>query len=260
MNSDHNYSGLEKRLRGELMRKRALDCLPQEIGREMIEYNPLPILIYRDNSVYYANPATLEQVGYNFKEISTFNNATVNTGEKKKRIDDILKLCAIKGPQDIDLEIEINTLDGKKLSIESRMKYLKDGINDYWIAYVTYITKTDPSTAKGRAKRLIRDFMRIFDGEYACLPAPEFVDMPYVKNVVKNLAIDTQKLLLDFNKTKGIDKTALNSLCEAANSFKDIVFLVNNEELLRLFAHYQIPLNCIYRRRNLKLEFAPAWT
>lgn len=255
---DEHSKAREERIlqRSEKRRKRALDALPLQCLRSVLEESPTPIIVYENDHITYANPAAIAKLGYSFEQLMTFNDITLDTGARKERLDNILGPCARQGWDELDLELSITTLDRQELRLRPHLRHERVNGVDFWIAYILDVEKVDPNKL---VRRAINAFSRVFQREQVYLKAPAYIERDFIVNAIRRAATESSaNLVIDLKRTQGIDKGVLPILEEFSkgSSFKDHLFLINaSEPLYHVLKYYRIPSEIIYCARP---RYAPA--
>jgi hypothetical protein len=247
---------LEERIRSrsEKRRRKAAESLPPSLLVSVLESSPMPILVYEDSLIWYANPAAIERFGYRYEEILTFNDAMLDTGTRKERLETILGFCDKVGWNDLDLELSIPTLDRKELRITPHLHRVDVYGRSFWIAYLLDVQKINPHTFKGRAHGAWQRMQRAFQSERVYFRAPVHLTRQEIEPVVQSAAKTGYNLVIDLKDTKTFDDKfdGIKLLRDFDSSFEKRLFLVNADEMAyTMLAYNGIAAESIYRMPKL---------
>lgn len=193
----------------------------------MLRHLPASMMIYK-GGIVYANDAALELVGYNFYELTSFNNTELETGHDKKSLDALLNLCLEAGWHEIDPTLVIpKTRDNMELRIQTDMRYSSYCAENYWVAHLTSVVKIDPQS--WRVRNWIPRLFGILNKKTIQRKAKECLDAQFVNDLIKEaigFPTDTH-LVLNLKKTTTIDARALGLLKQLSEGLNDRMTIIN---------------------------------
>ncbi len=221
--------------RSEARRRIALASLPAELMPASLEKSQVPVILYKDYGIAYVNPAGITKLEYTFDELKTFNNITLDTGESKKKLDEILVECAKREWADLDLSIYMRTLDNKGLFMAPHMRHTKVAGHDYWVSRIIEAEKVDLQWIKRQ--------QTVFRKNWAYASTDENVTKNILEQAVRAMADGKYNFVLDFSRASKFEPGAIPILTHLTEtSMKDQLFLVNTSEpLYRMLAHRKFP-------------------
>lgn len=248
-------------------RLKALEQLPPIMLRSIVEDIKTPVIVYRgrsgDYEVAYANPEAIARAGYVFEEILRFNDATLNTGAQKSKIDKVFSMCERVGWKNPDLEFSITAEDGQELLLDAHLIHEKVDHVNYWTA-VTEISKYDPKSLKGRVKKMWRKCMTAFERDIDYVRSPERITAEFLGEHTKRAALaSTKNLVIDFGRVASVDEAndyhAYKILSGFSKTYPGRLFIINvNADLYKQLKDFNIPVETLYRSRQPQISFSPA--
>lgn len=223
---------------------------------EHLEEADVPIVVFRDSRIIYANPSAMNATGYRFDQLSTFNNLELDTGTSKKRMDYVLDTAKELGLNTLEFDTSISTLDQKVLEMSPQMHRISAEGKDYWFTELTNLRKNDPSAI---STRVLGWLHRLFQRSAVLMRAPELVYKGFAEKVIKNIADPHKNVLVDFSQTKYIEEEAIEILRKYSSHelFKNQLFMtISNPGQYHWLTYKKVPASNIYLPKGIQLEGA----
>lgn len=226
---------------------------------EHLEEAEVPIVVFKDSQIIYANPSAMNATGYRFDQLSTFNKLELDTGASKKRLDYVLGTAKELGLNTLEFDTNIPTLDQKVLEMSPQMHRISAEGKDYWFTELTNVRKNDPSAI---STRVLGWLHRLFQRDTVLMSAPELVYAGFAEKVVKAVADPAKNVLIDLSKTRFIHEGAIETLKKYSTHelFRHQLFMtISNSEQYHWLVYQKVPAGNIYLPKGIQFEGAGAF-